>query len=241
MKLGPPRLLAKDETSLTIEWDKAPLNVGGYKLRFRQETDPEWSALSESAVKGTQVRKKNLEEGKGYHFSVIPVEAGGATGEWAWSPASEKLVPGPALSPFLAGLLPPTLLGKQGTISTASALAGKVVGIYFSASWCPPCRQYTPMVADIYNQAKQKGSPFEIVFISCDHSEDDFSKYYMGHHPWLAMDYNDPDRESLMGKFSVRGIPRLVILKPSGQILVDNVGAMRGIADVDRWVEQSGL
>lgn len=246
MKLGAPKLLSKDETSLTIQWEKAPpgTSVEGYKLRYRQETDPEWSALSESAVKGTQVRKKNLEEGKGYLFQVMPVvemavdSSGASSADWAWSPASEKLVPGPSLSPALARLLPPTLLTKNGTVSTASALGGKAVGVYFSASWCPPCRSYTPMVADVYRQAKQKKSPFEIVFVSCDNSEDEFQAYFKDHHPWLAMDYNDPDREAFMGKFSVRGIPRLVILKPSGEILVDNVG---GALDVDRWVQQCGL
>lgn len=243
MRIEPPKLLTKDETSLTIEWAKAPGNAEGYKLRYRQESDPEWSPLSETVVKGTQVRKKNLDTNKGYFFSVMPVflAAEPPAEEWSWSASSEKLVTGAALSSGLAGLFPSTLMSKTGSVSTASALSGKVVGIYFSASWCPPCRQYTPMVADIYVEAKRLGKKFEIVFVSCDNSEEESKAYYDGHHPWLTLDYNDPAREVLPGTFQVRGIPRLVILGSSGKVIVDNVGPIRSVDEVDRWVRESGL
>ena len=60
-----------------------------------------------------------------------------------------------------------TAAGKQSDFRTVSS--GKVTGIYFSAHWCPPCRQFTPQLVDFYN--KKKGTPeeFEVVFSSrCD-------------------------------------------------------------------------
>ena len=44
----------------------------------------------------------------------------------------------------------------------------KVVALYFSAHWCPPCRQFTPMLKQAWNQAKgrlkTKGS-VQVVFV----------------------------------------------------------------------------
>jgi len=40
--------------------------------------------------------------------------------------------------------------------------------VYFSAHWCPPCRQFTPQLARFYQQAKQAGRKFEVG--GCDSS-----------------------------------------------------------------------
>ena len=45
-------------------------------------------------------------------------------------------------------------LGASGDwtqVSAESALeAKKVVAFYFSAHWCPPCRNFTPILGDFY-------------------------------------------------------------------------------------------
>ena len=50
----------------------------------------------------------------------------------------------------------------------AAAGSGAVVGLYFSAHWCPPCRGFTPLLATCYAALKSAGKPFEIVFLSSD-------------------------------------------------------------------------
>lgn len=96
---------------------------------------------------------------------------------------------------------------------SAAELKGKVVGLYFSAHWCPPCRGFTPKLADVY-QKVQKNFPdkFEIIFVSSDRDEAQFHEY---HHtmPWLALPYADRDRKGKLSKlFDISGIPALVIV-----------------------------
>ena len=45
-----------------------------------------------------------------------------------------------------------TLVKSDGSsVAADSALAGKdLVLFYFSAHWCPPCRQFTPLLKDFY-------------------------------------------------------------------------------------------
>jgi nucleoredoxin len=69
--------------------------------------------------------------------------------------------------------------------------AGKTVGIYFSAHWCPPCRGFTPLLAKFYtNNSKNKN--FEVIFVSSDSDEASFQEYYHSM-PWLALEYKQRD------------------------------------------------
>lgn len=70
---------------------------------------------------------------------------------------------------------------------------GKTVGLYFSAHWCPPCRGFTPKLAEFYKKhhAEKK---FEIVFVSSDRTEGDFGEYYKDM-PWLALPFSDRSRK----------------------------------------------
>lgn len=130
------------------------------------------------------------------------------------------------------------LLGKDlqtstGTVETATALAGKTVGLYFSAHWCPPCRGFTPKLAEVrrtvwflwlhtasgvhahwlhvllsgvlqyYKLLKSQGKDLEIVFVSSDRDEGQFSEYFK-EMPWLALPYALREKKAELGsKFKV--------------------------------------
>lgn len=91
-----------------------------------------------------------------------------------------------------------------------SSLIGKNVGLYFSASWCPPCRRFTPVFAGVYEELASKGD-FEVIFVSSDRDEDSFKDYF-SKMPWLSIPFSDSETvKRLKELFKVRGIPHLVV------------------------------
>jgi nucleoredoxin len=98
------------------------------------------------------------------------------------------------------------------------SLLGKVFAFYFSAHWCPPCRGFTPQLAQWYTKdLKSKG--LEVVFVSSDKDDEQFKDYFKDM-PWLALDYEDRKRKSqLSSMFGVRGIPALVIIDKDGSVI----------------------
>ena len=102
------------------------------------------------------------------------------------------------LSP-MEKLLGTTLVGEGGAEKlTAEALAGKeVVGLYFSAHWCPPCRGFTPKLADAYKGLVAAGKAMEIVFVSSDRDQGSFDEYF-GEQPWLALPFSARDTKAAL-------------------------------------------
>lgn len=112
------------------------------------------------------------------------------------------------------------LLTKEGVRSTSEVLAGKkLIGIYFSAHWCPPCRGFTPNLVSFYNDVKALGADeLELVFVSSDSDETSYREYY-GSMSFVAVPYEARDiKDKLANKYGVRGIPTLIILDANGNL-----------------------
>lgn len=97
-------------------------------------------------------------------------------------------------------------------------LEGKeAIGLYFSAHWCPPCKAFTPLFGECYKKINEgldaDKKKFEVLYLSCDRSEDQFKEYF-GTMPWMAMPFSERKKnQQLSGHFDISGIPALVILK----------------------------
>ncbi|XP_023349779.1 nucleoredoxin-like protein 2 [Eurytemora carolleeae] len=114
------------------------------------------------------------------------------------------------------------LLKKDGTVVSAdSALADKkIIGFYFSAHWCPPCRLFTPALAEFYTDLVSNGEPFEIIFISSDNSPEELMTYMKeSHGDWLAVQHGTVLSQDLKKKFQVSGIPTLIILNRDNDLI----------------------
>mmetsp|Transcript_12966 Transcript_12966/g.25145 ORF Transcript_12966/g.25145 Transcript_12966/m.25145 type:complete len:359 (+) Transcript_12966:337-1413(+) len=207
---------------------------------LRSEDSFEWRQLSDS-LKGTSVRKKNLDAGE-YVFRYRVFQNGAWSAPSAPSPSVMTVATHSSFLQLFGGARGSLLRGRE-RVPLASALAGKIVLFYFSAGWCGPCRQQTSMMVPWYNQMKAEGLPVEVVFISADRDPSSFSQYYNGTPmPWLALPYESPDRESLMGRFQVSGIPKLMVFAPNGGTITDNAaGAPLSSTTVRGWMSKCGL
>jgi nucleoredoxin len=126
------------------------------------------------------------------------------------------------------------LTDKSGRTVSPDELQGKVVALYFSAHWCPPCRGFTPKLKEFYEGIKSKGLPFEIIFVSSDRSEAEASSYFQNDHgDWLILDLGQKD--GVAGKFGIKGIPALIVIDSSGKAV--DAEARNPVASADEKPE----
>lgn len=127
---------------------------------------------------------------------------------------------------------------RKKKVST-DALAGKTIGIYFSAHWCPPCRAFTPSLVEFHNNMTEQGKPFEIVFVSSDREKSAMYDYMDEMKmPWLALPFGDDHKQELSEKFNARSIPKLVIIDQNGKLISENGRgevSSKGEAAFDAW------
>jgi nucleoredoxin len=114
------------------------------------------------------------------------------------------------------------LVGKEGNVAVNDVLANKVVGLYFSAHWCPPCQGFTPILSDFYKNLKSTGASIEIVFVTSDRDTKSFGEYF-GEMPWIALPYGDDRIAKLKTAAGMKFIPFLVFIDTStGNVLTED-------------------
>jgi len=130
------------------------------------------------------------------------------------------------------------LLNSDGTEFNANELEGKIVGLYFSAHWCPPCRGFTPQLVEKYNELVEAGLPFEIVFISSDRNEEDCAHYF-SEMPWKLLAFGESAKKNSLSDpsegFGIRGIPTLVLLDEHGQLITKEGRSVVMSIPFDNW------
>lgn len=109
---------------------------------------------------------------------------------------------------------------KDGLKPTDEVFNGKkVVGLYFSAHWCPPCRQFTPFLGAVYEDMIEEHPEFELVFVSSDQSTAQYEEYYE-EIPFLAVPFDSRAvKDALSRKYGVTGIPMLIFLNEKGEVI----------------------
>jgi nucleoredoxin len=95
-----------------------------------------------------------------------------------------------------------------------------LVALYFSASWCPPCRSFSPLLKEFYTTVNSNSKQVAVVYVSSDHKFDEFVTYYESM-PWYAIPPNATDvKNSLAQRMQITGIPALIVIESATGKLV---------------------
>lgn len=142
----------------------------------------------------------------------------------------------------MEGILGQTLLSKSGPVPTSSLLSADLILLYFSAHWCPPCRGFTPKLAQFYNEVNASGHQIAVVFVSCDNSPAEFQGYY-NEMPWLSVPFDNQAVRSQLGQqYGVSGIPALILVDKNGKSLrasCRNDVMAKGPQAIEEWKDLS--
>jgi nucleoredoxin len=95
--------------------------------------------------------------------------------------------------------------------------------LYFSAEWCPHCREFTPELVEFY-RAHGGGTAFQVLFVSDDEGAAAMRAYMRDYAmPWWGVRFGSASAQRLERAYPGSGIPRLVLLDGQGRILADVV------------------
>ncbi|KAJ9472245.1 putative nucleoredoxin 1 [Diplonema papillatum] len=129
-------------------------------------------------------------------------------------------------------------------VDAETALAGKKVALYFSASWCGDCTPITAKLATLHEMVNEDDQELEVVWVSADESKEDMDSYAKKHGAWLALPYDSPLRSELPKKYGVfgarhkslypdverkSGIPGVVVVNKNGDVL-----NFDGVSDIEK-------
>ncbi|BFZ22000.1 hypothetical protein BsWGS_25039 [Bradybaena similaris] len=123
----------------------------------------------------------------------------------------------------LVAILGESVQGKDGApVAVRTLEDNDLLGLYFSAHWCPPCRNFTPVLSDCYKSVAAAGKKWQIIFVSSDRDIKGCKEYY-DTMPWLLLPFDSDLKELLSEKYGIRGIPALILIDPkTGQVVTAN-------------------
>ena len=148
--------------------------------------------------------------------------------------------------------------GEPVVVDDGGLLAGKIVALYFSSSWCPACKTFTPLLSVLHEEAQEEGLDFQVIYVSSDTTKEQCNRYMKENHGnWLRISFDATAvLKTKFGVFAGReqslfpttkrrsGIPTMVIVSKEGNELdlldCDSTKVIKeienkGTAFLDRW------
>ena len=122
--------------------------------------------------------------------------------------------------PEIQKLIPGNLIDQNFNQVDSENLEEKIIGLYFSAGWCPPCRTFSPTLKEFREQNKED---FEVVMVSADRNIDEQLQYMQSTKmPWPALPFDSPLITSLAERYAAEAVPHLVLLNAEGDLITED-------------------
>jgi len=108
--------------------------------------------------------------------------------------------------------------------------------LYYSASWCPPCRAAAPAVVQQFKASIADNPKVEFIHISADSSEDAAEEWAAKEgFPWLTVVPDDVKRSDLMEFKTKNSVPHYVMVDASGnRVANSSAEVFNKIAEVSK-------
>ncbi len=156
--------------------------------------------------------------------------------------AAQAPPPGPnVVTASIKGDLVTSNNGILQTFNDQALEKKKLIGLYFSAYWCGPCRKFTPELVEYYKRIIATHPEFEIIFISADRSAPAMEKYMKDMQmPWPAVKFEKIEEKQALRRYAGPGIPCLVVVDAQGRVVSDSYegqsyrGPQKVLADLDQ-------
>uniref|UniRef100_A0A8C3UDA0 Nucleoredoxin like 1 n=1 Tax=Catharus ustulatus TaxID=91951 RepID=A0A8C3UDA0_CATUS len=128
-----------------------------------------------------------------------------------------------------------------------AALDNRLLLLLFGARRCPRCREFEPRLRRFWSRLTDPVGQEQLglVYLGQDRCEQEHLRYLRDMpRTWLALPYGDRLGRELQDRFGVSELPSVVVLAPSGAVLVPN--AVREIRDLgiscfQNWREAAEL
>jgi thiol-disulfide isomerase/thioredoxin len=133
------------------------------------------------------------------------------------------LVPASQRPSRIAAALHGNLVDANGRSASPKLDETQVFALYYGASWCPPCRKFSPGFVKYIDQVAAQNPKLTVVLMSNDKVDAEMFKYMKSERmPWVAMPLARLQRTPLLLGYTKGYIPQLVIVDRSGKILADS-------------------
>lgn len=131
--------------------------------------------------------------------------------------------------------------GKTPTDVETITKDADLIGIYWSAHWCGPCRGFTPKLVTFVEMLEEEGVNFPVIFASGDKDKESFAKYFASFAgpQWSAFPQGDKRITALKKKYGVKGIPWLVVLDKQGNLICNEADTVvpKGPSVFNDWLK----
>lgn len=144
----------------------------------------------------------------------------------------------------IPALLADKLINSRGEEFKLGAEGGvpKYYIFYYSASWCPPCRAFTPELVKFHRRMKGRNASFEVILVPNDNSEKEAIAYLADYRmPWPGVAWDARGHREIP-RNPGGGIPALRLTDANGETLLttEDVSRTEFLTKAGRIISGSG-